>query len=193
MNLEYRRRDFDAQQTLDYRNQTSDELTLGFDGQVSPRFRSGIRAGWRQTKPDVQPGDPHVDNYSEPLVTGNLSYQVTQGSTLDLELLYTDYPSAFGRNAFYTATGGSLTYSLERERLLGQVRIRLQNNDYNEPDLVSGMRSDDIETFGLGLSYRFTNLISLTGGYLYEDRNSLHDYSYTANTFILGLVVGYGY
>ena len=54
------------------------------------------------------------------------------------------------------------------------------------------LRSDDIATFGLGLGFRFTEIFSLWGTYLYEDRDStLDEASYTTNIFTLGLVLGF--
>lgn len=194
MDLHYRHGEFDSQDTLSYRDQTTDEVTLGFEGQVNDVISSGIRFGWRQTDPDLGPGDPQIDDYSGPLVNGRLGYAMAHGGTLRLDLLYTDYPSAFGANAFYTAYGGNVTYQLQRERFTAQARAGLQTNDYDLPDPASGRdRSDDITSFGLGASYRITDIISLTGGYLYEDRDTLYDYSYTSNAFVLGLVVGFGY
>jgi hypothetical protein len=83
-------------------------------------------------------------------------------------------------------------YSLDRGSLFGQLRGRVQNNDYSRPDRDTlEDRSDDIYTFGVGLGYRFTYYLSLWGTYLYEDRQSIDQYSYTINTFTLGLVVGF--
>jgi hypothetical protein len=102
------------------------------------------------------------------------------------------YPSAFGDNANYLAAGASLMYSMDRGNFFGQLRGRYQNNDYTRPDRITGEeRSDDIYTLGAGLGFRFTNYLSLWGTYLWEDRDTLYRYSYTINTFTLGLVVGW--
>ncbi len=194
MDVHYRHGDFDSKEGSSYRDQTSDEITVGFEGQVTETVSSGIRAGWRQTEPDLAPGESEIDDYSGPLVSGHLGYAMAHGGNLRLDLLYTDYPSTAINNAFYTAYGGNLTYELRRERLTAQARVRFQTNDYDQPDLATGLdRSDDIATLGVGASYRITDVISLTGGYLYEDRDTLYDYSYTSNAFVLGLVVGFGY
>jgi hypothetical protein len=91
------------------------------------------------------------------------------------------------------AAGGSLIYGLDRGRLFGQLRARYQNNDYELPDPGTGLvRSDDIATFGAGLGYRLSSVLSLHGAYLYEDRDSnISSLNYTSNTFTLGLVLGY--
>jgi hypothetical protein len=133
-----------------------------------------------------------VEDYESWTASGGLSYRLGHGSSLRLDLVRSNYPSYFGANAYYTATGGSLMYNLERERLTGQVRVRLQNNDYEVPDYLTGEeRSDDITTWGLGLTYRLTDFISLRGAYLYEERDTLYRYSYEANMISLGLLIGY--
>ena len=84
-------------------------------------------------------------------------------------------------------------YTLEHGSWYGQARGRYQNNDYELQDQTAGeLRSDDIATFGLGLGFRFTELLSLYGTYLYEDRDStIYEASYTTNIFSLGLVFGF--
>jgi len=109
-----------------------------------------------------------------------------------LDLLRSDFPSDYGYNAYYTATGGTLSYDLNRSKFFGGLFVRLQNNDYELPDPVTGeARSDDIKTFRLGLGYRFTDIFSLNGSYLYEERESLFAYSYEVNIFTLSLIIGY--
>lgn len=194
MNLQYTHGDFDSEGTLSYRDQASDDITLGFEGQVNEVISSGVRVGWRQTDPDVAPGDPDIEDYSGPLVNGYLGYAMAHGGALRLNLLYTDYPSAFGANAFYTAYGATLGYNLRRERFTAQAQVGFQTNDYDQPDPVSGAdRSDDILSLGVGANYRITEFIALSAGWRYEDRSTLYDYSYEANSIVLGLVIGYGY
>ena len=114
------------------------------------------------------------------------------GSLVRLDVLRIPYPSNYAFNANYVATGGGLTYSLDRGRVSGQASGRFQNNQYDLPDPVTGeIRSDDILTLGLGLGYRVNTKFSLWGSYLYEDRDSLYRYSYTANIFTLGLALGF--
>jgi hypothetical protein len=151
-----------------------------------------IRVGWRDTSFDLEEGDPEVSDYSGPVVLGQIGWELAHGATLRLDLLRSDFPSNYGPNAYYTATGGGVTYNLNRNRLFGQVRARVQNNDYELPDPVTGRaRSDDITTFSIGLGYRFTDLLSLHGSYLYENRESLQRYSYDVNFFKIGVVLGY--
>jgi hypothetical protein len=128
---------------------------------------------------------------------GFINWELAHGSHLRLNLLRSPYPSNFENNAYYTATGGTLTYKLERHRVFGELFVHLQNNDYELPVVdparpgVEMERSDDIMNLGLGLGYRFTNILSLRGTYMYEDRDTLFPYSYTINIWTLGLVIGY--
>jgi hypothetical protein len=151
-----------------------------------------LRVGYGIMQFDPQPGDPQVEDFEGAIIEGFLSWQLAHGSVLRLDMLRMPYPSAYGNNANYLATGAGLSYNLDRGSLYGQLHGRVQNNDYTQPDVITGEeRSDDIYTLGLGLGYRFTRYFSLWGSYLYEDRQSLYRYSYTANLFSVGLILGW--
>ena len=130
---------------------------------------------------------------------GYFNWDLGHGSSLRLDLLRSDYPSNFGINANYVATGASLQYQYQYNRFSAQIRGRYQVNDYAVPhvglpgDPDNGKdREEPISTIGLGLGYRFGPYISLWGGYLYENRDSsIFRYSYDYNVFTLGLIIGY--
>ncbi len=188
----YRHETFDADDTAQYRDSDSDELMFGFRGEVNPVLTSTLEIGWRSTNFDTHPGDPALDDFSGLAARGALMWQLAHGSELQLELIRQDYPSNYDLNAYYTSTGGSLAYRLQRERLFGHIKFSYRNNDYDVPDSLTGRsRSDDITAFGLGLGYRFNELLSLRGSYTHQERDTLHRYSYTANMFLVGLVVGF--
>ena len=196
MDVKYGIMDFDAHdsefENNNFRDSVSHSLTLGFRGQINPVIATELRVGYGVMQYDPQPDEPQVEDFEGAIVNGFISWEMAHGSLLRLDLLRMPYPSAFGDNANYLASGASLMYSLDRGSLFGQLRGRFQNNDYSRPDRITGQdRSDDIYTFGVGLGYRFTYYLSLWGTYLYEDRQSLYRYSYTINTFTLGLVVGF--
>ena len=196
MDVSYGVIDFDAQNTPDenndFRDSLSHSLTLGFRGQINPVIATEIRVGYGIVQYDPAPDQPQVEDFKGAILNGFISWDMAHGSVLRLDLLRMPYPSNYGDNANYVATGASLIYSIDRGNVFGQLRGRFQNNDYTRPDLNTGeYRSDDIYTFGAGLGYRFTYYLSLWGSYLYEDRDSLYQYSYNASTFTLGLVVGF--
>jgi hypothetical protein len=176
----------------DYRDSLSHNLTVGFRGQINPVIATELRAGYGVIKYDPKPGEPQVEDFGGFIVNGFISWELGHGSLLRLDALRMPYPSAFGDNANYLASGASLSYGLDHGKFFGQLRGRYQNNDYTRPDRITGEeRSDDIYTFGLGLGVRFTYYLSLWGTYLYEDRQTLYRYSYTTNIFTLGLVLGW--
>ncbi len=188
--------DFDAHNSPyednDYRDSLSQDLTVGFRGQLSPVIATELRVGYRIINYDPAPDEPQVEDFKGAIVNGFISWEMAHGSNLRLDLLRIPYPSAYGDNANYLAAGASLMYSLDRGNFFGQIRGRYQNNDYSRPDRITGEdRSDDIYTVGAGLGYRFTYYLSLWGTYLWEDRDTIYRYSYTINTFTLGLVVGW--
>ena len=196
MDVKYGIIDFDAHnspfENNDYRDSLSHDLTVGFRGQINPVIATELRVGYRVITYDPQPDEPQVEDFKGAIVNGFISWDLAHGSLLRLDLLRIPYPSAFGDNANYLASGVSLMYGLNRGNVFGQVRARFQNNDYSRPDRITGEdRSDDIYTLGVGLGYRFTYYFSLWGAYLYEDRDSLYRYSYTTNIFSLGLVFGF--
>ncbi len=179
-------------QSNDFRDSTSNGLTLGLRGMINPVVATGFRIGYRVTEYNRQPGDPPIEDFTGFIASGFIGWDLAHGSNIRLDLLRMPYPSNFADNAHYVATGASLMYSIERANILGQARVRYQNNDYQLPDPDSGeFRSDDIYTLGLGLGVRVTKLFSLYGTYLYEDRRTIYEYSYTANVFSLGLVLGF--
>ncbi len=175
-----------------YRESNSDELTIAFDGKVSPVFTSAIEVGWRTTSYKDVPGYPKADDASGLLLRGSLAWTLGHGSVLTLDLLRQDYPSNYIDQTHYIAKGAGLIYRLQRERLFGHLRVRYQNNDYERPDPIEGKtRSDDITDFGLGIGYRLMPSLSLRGSYAYQKRDSFYRYSYKANMFLIGLTWGF--
>ncbi len=195
LDVRYRRTEFDSEDTLPYRDSTSDEVTVGLDGQLSDVIRVGMSVGWRNTSYDYSGPDSDFTDFSSFIMQGDITWDMAHGSSLRLNLLRSDYPSNYATNAYYTATGASLIYDLIYGRIEGQLRVRFQNNDYELIDPWFGeYRSDDILTFGLGLGFRFTELLSLRGGVLIESREdglTERPYSYDTTILFLGLVVGY--
>ena len=196
MDVSYGVTDFDAHdnefEDNGYRDSLAQDLTIAFRGQINPVLATELRVGYREINYDPAPDEPQVEDFSGFIVNGWVSWEMAHGSTLRLDVLRMPYPSAFGDNANYLASGASLMYSMDRGNFFGQLRGRYQNNDYTRPDRITGQeRSDDIYTLGAGLGFRFTNYLSLWGTYLFEDRDTLYRYSYTINTFTLGLVVGW--
>lgn len=198
MNIAYRHTDFnpDENQFFDneFRNSTSDEITAGFRGMINPVIKTEIVVGYRTTSYDTPPEAADlIPDFSGFIARGYFNWDMGHGSSLRLDLLRSDYPSNYGINANYVATGASLQYQYDYNRFQAQLRGRYQVNNYEAPDLATGIdREDPISTAAIGLGYRFGPYISLWGGYLYENRDSnIERYSYDYNVFTLGLVVGY--
>jgi hypothetical protein len=198
MNVSYRHTQFRPQENLffdnEFRESDSDEVTVEFRGLISPVIKADVVVGYRSTKYNTPPeAEGIIPDFSGFIALGYLNWDMGHGSSLRLDLLRQDYPSNFGINANYVATGGSLSYTFERDRFRAQVRGRYQVNDYSVPDLVTGLdREDPISTVGLGLGYRFGPYLSLWGGYLFENRDStIYRYSYDYSVYTLSLVVGY--
>jgi hypothetical protein len=198
MNLAYRHTEFKPQENLffnnEFRESSSDEITAGFRGMVSPVIKTEIVVGYRQTSYNTgEFGSEIIPDFGGFIARGYFNWDMGHGSALRLDLLRSDYPSNFGINANYVATGASLQYQYQYNRFSAQIRGRYQVNDYAVPDLLTGDdRKDPISTIGFGLGYRFGPYISLWGGYLYENRDStIYRYGYDYNVITLGLIIGY--
>ncbi|MDX2435896.1 MAG: outer membrane beta-barrel protein [Acidobacteriota bacterium] len=190
------RSDFDAHDTEfssnGFRDSVSNEFTLGLEGQLSPVIGTGIRLGYLGIEYDLQPGDPPISDFKGFIVNGFIDWSLGHGSVIRLDLLRSPYPSNYSDNANYLAIGTALRYNIDRGAIYASASGGFQNNDYELPDPQTGQfRSDDILTFGLGMGYRITRHFSLWGSYVFEDRDSLYQYSYTTNIYTLGLVLGF--
>jgi hypothetical protein len=196
MDLRYGIAEFDAKDdefgSNSFRDSLSNELTLGLDGQLSPVVATGLRAGYRRIDYDPMQGDPEISDFAGVVAEGYLAWELAHGSLVRLDVLRSPFPSNFADNANYVATGAGLLYSIDRGTLYGQVSGRFQVNDYELPDPVTGEdRADDILTMGFGLGYRINRRFSVWSTYIYEDRQSLYRYSYTANILTIGLFFGF--
>ena len=196
VDLRYGVSEFDAHEGVfqdnSFRDSLWQDVTIGFNGQLSPVMGSGLRLGYRTISYDIEPDDPPVSEFGGFVAEGFLSWHLGHGSLVRLDVLRAPFPSNFGENANYVATGAGLLYNLDRGRFFAQASGRFQNNDYDLPDVATGEdRSDDIVTLGLGLGYRVNRRFSLWSSYLHEDRQSLYRFSYTANIFTVGLFVGF--
>jgi len=190
--LIYNHEKFDPKDTFGYRTSSSDEIVFTFDGGITPVWRSGIEVGWRNTSFDQVPGLPKFGDASGLVMRGHLDWTLAVHSTVRLDVLRQDFPSAFQFQSHYVATGAGLSWSYGFDRFSAYARFQYQNNDYNQNDVVTGQnRSDDITTFGLGAGYRLSEVFSLRGSYTYQKRDAIGSYSYDINSFLLALTVGF--
>ncbi|NOZ95909.1 MAG: outer membrane beta-barrel protein [Acidobacteria bacterium] len=190
--LIYNHEEFNPKDTFGYRQSSSDEIVASFDGQITPVWASRIEVGWRSTSYNKVEGLPKPSDASGLVIRGDLDWTLAHGSVLRLDLIRQDFPSNYQFQSHYVAAGAGLLYKLQLNRFFAHARLRYQNNDYSQPDVVTGQdRSDDITTYGLGVGYRLSSIFSLRGTFTHQKRDSLHPYSYTANVFLIGLTVGF--
>ena len=186
--LIYNHEKYDPKDTYQYRTSSSDEIVFTFDGDITPVWKSGIQVGWRNTSYDQVPGLPKFEDASGLVLRGHLDWILAFHSTVRLDVLRQDFPSNYQFQSHYVATGAGLSWSYSFDRFTAFARFRYQNNDYNQPDVVTGKdRSDDITTFGLGAGYKLSEIFSLTGSYTYQKRDSVGTQSYDINAFLVGL------
>ncbi len=194
LDVTYRRVWFDPVDTFSYRTSTSDEVTVGVEGLLSPVVSTQMRVGWRQTTFDEVDGEQVLEDYSRFIINGFVTWDMGHGSSLNLGLWRETYPSNFGLNAFYDTSRAVLTYRYDRERFFVLARARYQVNDYQVEDVVSGeLRKDDITSYTAGLGYRITRIVSLYGSYIHLERDSTTPRNgYDANAISVGVTIGIG-
>jgi len=190
--LIYNHEEFEPKETYGYRQSSSDEIVFTFNGKITPVWSAAIQVGWRNTSYEKVADLIELSDTSGLLVRGNLQWDLAHSSSLLLDLVRQDFPSAYQFQTHYIGMGANLTYRIQLQRLFAHARFGYQNNDYGFADEITGEdRSDDITTFGLGVGYRLSTLFSLRGTYTYQKRDSISNYSYDANVFLIGLTVGF--
>lgn len=194
MDLSLGYRDYDPEaETETIRKYTANSLTVGFRGQLNDVLSTELRFGYEETdfsNPAALAGE--FKDFSGFVVKGNLTWALAHGSKLRLDLMRQPYASNYDLNSYYTGTGGRLLYDLEMGRIYGQLRARLQTNDYDIPDSELGVkRSDDLMILGAGLGFRFTDKMSVRASYIYEDRDSLDPFGYLNKVWLVDLIFAY--
>lgn len=187
-------RDYEPDATSErIREYTSNNLTVGFRGQLNDVLFTELRIGYEETDfSNASSTVPGFDDFSGFIVQGNITWAMAHGSKFRLDLLRQPFASNYDFNSYYTATGGRLLYDLDLGRFFGQARARLQANDYDVPDSILGVkRSDDLMILGAGLGFRFTDKLSLRASYIYEDRDSLEPFGYLNKVWLVDLIFGY--
>ena len=182
--------DSEAEMIRDF---TANNLTIGLKGQLNDVLSTELRFGYEETDfSNASDVNADFEDFSSFIVNGNITWALAHGSKLRLDLLRQAFASNYDLNSYHTATGGRLLYDLEMGRIFGQLRARLQTNDYDVPDSQLGVkRSDDLTILGAGLGFRFTDKMSVRASYIHEDRDSLDPYGYLNKVWLVDLIFAY--
>lgn len=192
MAVRYRHEKFDPEKTITSRSSTSDEVTVGFRGQVNPVLSAEVELGGRSTDFDKVPGGPAAENYSGFVARGGVSWELAHGGKLSVNVLRQDFPSNFGSQSAYVTTGSAAAYDLNLGKFFGKLNVRVQSNDYNTVDPSLGLkRKDDVTSFGASAGYRISPLLSVRATYGHEKRDSNSTFGYESNVILVGLVAGF--
>ena len=192
VSLDYRKYEPDAaaDRTREY---SGTGLTAGFRGQLNEVLSTEMRIGYAET--DFSAGAsavPGFEDFSGLVLDGNITWDLGSESKLRLDLLRRPFASNYDLNSYYTATGGRLLYDIDRGRIFGQARARLQTNSYGIPDSVTGVkRSDDLMILSAGVGFRFTEKLSVRAAYSHEDREAPYPFDYINDIVLLDLIFGY--
>ena len=95
MDVKYNRIQFDPVDTFRWRSYDSDEITVGFKGQLSPVVATQLRVGWNETTYDRTEGffTPEFSDFSGPVISGFINWELAHGSHLRLDLIRSPFPS----------------------------------------------------------------------------------------------------
>src|SRR6202035_4291608 len=88
----------------DNRNYTSQNVTVGLQGDMTPKLSSSFRVGY--TREDVANGSQ--SGYNGLIMGGDTTYKLTERITLTLSTLRARQESTFGTNAFYVTSTATL-------------------------------------------------------------------------------------
>ena len=191
MNVTYSHSVFDADSDLDYRDYSSDAVTVGFRGSITPTLSSTVDIGWRRTDHDWIPSDEDGGAFSGFVANGHLDLELAHGSKLRLNVRRSEFPSNYADVAYYVSTGAGLSYSLSFGRLGGMLEARFQRNDYDYDDTTQQSRQDDLLTLSAGINTQFTEMVSLSARYTTQDRDSMTSLSYATDTVSVFLRWGF--
>lgn len=178
----------------EYREYTANSVSVGFKGQLNDVLSTELRLGFEETDfpRAASAAGLGFEEFSGFTASGNVTWSLAHGSKIRLDLLRQPFASNYDVNSYYTATGARLLYDLDIGRVYGQLRFRTQENDYDVPDAVLGVkRKDDWQVWGGGLGFRFNDKLSARVSYVHEDRDSLERYGYLNKVWLFDLVFGY--
>lgn len=190
MDVTYSHNVFSSDSEVSYRNYTSDDVSVGFRGQVTPTLSSSIRFGWRRTDHDELPSEVDRGAFSGLVADGHVDLELAHGSTVRLDVRRSEFPSNYADAAYYVSTGAGLSVTVRYGRLGGTVTGRLQRNEYDYDD-PGQSRQDDLLTLSAGINARFTEMVSLSARYSSQERDSLTGLSYDTDTVSVNLTWGF--
>jgi len=182
---------FDSDSLLGFRDSSSDGLSFGIRGELTPVLRADFRAGRRTTEYNGIPGVIEFEDFAGLVMDGSVTWSMAHGGSLRLNLLRSDFPSREAFNAGYTATGGGLTYRVNLGLITAQVLANYQVNDYKviDPELQS-LRSVDILRAGVGAFWDVRERMRLRLSYLYNQRDEKGRSDIDYRSIVLTVVAG---
>lgn len=153
---------------------------VGARGEITPKLTGEIKIGYRESKPEVGASRDTIG------VESNFTYTYSEKTTFDFGV-----SNDFG----FSGTGDSYRNLGLNVGLTAAVSDQLQilaRLNYSQYDYSTTGQEDDFVSGTLGLTYRFNENLSLSGGYSYTDNNSNRAASdFTANAFNLALSLRY--
>ena len=128
----------------DNRNYTSQNVTVGLQGDMTPKLSSSFRVGY--TREDVANGSQ--SGYNGLIMGGDTTYKLTERITLTLSTLRARQESTFGTNAFYVTSTATLAAVYQiLPKLSLTARLGGGINNYSTKQFADGMTAFRQDTF----------------------------------------------
>lgn len=170
---------------------TSDEVTLQFNGELSPTLKSDLKIGWRQSDYDARETGQR-STYQGPIVSGGVDWDVSESVRVNVGVSRSDYLTAVEGSRFSVTTRIQAGISVRRGRVGGSLNGSFGRQEFNGVDLATGeKRTDDLMRGTLSLSYQLMSLVSARANFTYVGRKSDPLYTYNSNTVSIGIVSGF--
>jgi hypothetical protein len=126
------------------RNYTSNNVTLGVRGDITPKLSSSLQAGYtiENVASGSQPG------YNGLIASGDVTYRPTERSSLTLAVQRARQQSTFGTNQFYVTTNATLSGQYQILPKLNLTALLGGGlNDYSTKQSADGMTAFRQDTF----------------------------------------------
>ena len=154
------------------RDVTRNVVTLGPRGDLTSKLSSGLWVGVEVREPDSS----QQPSYVGPVAGGNLTYRITDRTTLALTVDRSVQESAFEDAAYYVTTNASLLLQHQLTRKLsGYARLGGGFNNYPTKQVdgaVSKFRQDEFVGAGGGAQYDVQPWLRVGTDYQYTRRSS---------------------
>jgi hypothetical protein len=156
----------------------------GASWEISPAITGTAKLGYQKKDFD----DAALEDFSTWVASVELDHAISDAVRLKLAGGRRVNETKYTGPSHFTTTGADARLTIHfLDRLRGRLRAGFGRDEFSDPIVGDPeARTDDVSSFGAGLSYNFTSWLSLDADYAHFNRDSNIDvYSATENAFSL--------